>query len=279
MQTGVPTPLLDGVVPDSLPALANAGAVVALVAGLVLWIAGGKVLRPLLALLGFVAGAAGGALVATRLFPADAAGIPSGYAGVAVGSLVGALLALALFRFAMAAGAGVVFAAAGVLAAGVYLSFTPGGLPLDAAGAREAASRLIGPAATASLSRASTATAAPDDAAPNTLADAARAETAGLWARLPESSRAILVGAGLLGALAGLGLGALAPARAAAVVTAWLGSVLWLASLAWLASTLHIPGRQFLDQGPLAWMAIWLVVALIGLAVQTSGRSPSPRTA
>lgn len=259
--SGQDQPLIGGV-----PPIALAAALVALVAGLVLWVAGGKILKPMLALLGFAGGGLTGAVLAANLWPAPVAGVQSGYVGFAIGAGLGALLSVALFRFAMAAGGGIVFACAAALTTGVVLAQNPQALPLDAAQTRDAASRVI----TTSLSAQTPPTA-------RDTASAIGSEGGGLWRTLPEPSRVALIGATLVGGLLGVGIGALAPRRAAAIVSAWLGAVVWLASFAFLASTLNVPGRQFFDLGPGAWLALWLVVALVGVTIQLSGRdAPKP---
>jgi len=259
---GQDQPLIGGI-----PPIALAAALVALVAGLVLWVAGGKLLKPMLALLGFAGGGLTGAVLAANFWPAPISGVQSGYVGFAIGAGLGALLSIALFRFAMAAGGGIVFGCAAALTTGIVLSQNPQAIPLDATSARDAANRVI-------ASSLSTDT-------PPTARQTARtlgAEGGGLWHSLPEPSRVALIGATLAGGLLGVGVGALAPRRAAAIVSAWLGAVVWLASFAFLATTLNVPGRQFLDLGPGAWLALWLVVALVGVTIQLSGRE-APRTA
>lgn len=273
--------MLDGTMPAGVPAAADTLAVVALIAGLVLWLVGGKVLRPLLAIAGFAGGAVGGAVLATRVWGGEAFGVSAGYIGLGVGAAVGGLLAFALFRFAMAAGSAMVFAAAGVLGVGVYLSVSPGAGTIDLANARSAARDYVAARVADDLvSRTSAGLGlSAAQARAGSPAEQAAAETGTVWTRLPESSRLMLIVGGVGGALVGLALGALAPRRAAAIVTAWLGAVVWLASLVWLASDLGLPGRQFLDQGPAQWLVIWLVVALIGLAIQVSGKPAVARPA
>ena len=88
-------------VPWGVHALVGAGAV----AGVILWLAGRKVLRPTVVLLFALAGGAGATLLAPRVCFASAA--PE-LTWAVVGLAAGAVIGLALFRFAMAVALGTV---------------------------------------------------------------------------------------------------------------------------------------------------------------------------
>jgi len=96
-----------------------------------------------------------------------------------------------------------------------------------------------------------------------------------LWDKTPEHLRQLLVAAAIIGALAGLLVGALLPKLCAAFVTAFGGSLLWLASGRILLTRLELPVNSALPDSVHIWLLIWLIVACAGLFIQWTIR-PKP---
>src|SRR5205814_5423653 len=99
----IPLPMLDqisGLGPDHLMYL-PAG--IGLIAGLVLLLAGGKLLRPAAALLGAGAGAFAGSALLAGILPDSVAGLPEPAAAMTLGGIGGLVAAMVLVRAAMAA--------------------------------------------------------------------------------------------------------------------------------------------------------------------------------
>lgn len=292
-----------------LPWGAHAAAGAALVGGLVLWLFGRRVIRPIFVLLG----AAGCATIGFFALPAagvhEVGGVPSTTVGLAGGGIVGAIVAAALFRLVMGVTSALVFGLAGVLVAATLLgggapapgdgvaptsppdapapaTMTPDGeqpgTPADADG-QSAEPDAATPAAGTSPADQAAADASdePADAGPTILERASdrarrflgalRAEAGSRWGALPTRTRFAVVLAGLAGVVAGLALGTVLPAWSAGAVTAMFGAAVWLPSLHWLASVLEVPGRHLLDRGALGWLLIWFGVSAVGMTAQWSG--------
>jgi hypothetical protein len=59
-----------------------------------------------------------------------------------------------------------------------------------------------------------------------------------------------------------------------------LGAAMALGSLSWLAAAMDLPGREFFDMGPRAWLIVWAILAIVGFAIQMSSmRKPAPAKA
>lgn len=250
---------------NSLPLAAHVLAATGLIAGLILWVMGRRVLRPIFCILGCLAGAGTGFFLMAQATD-TMFGIPSPYIGLGIGSVLGLAAAIMLFRFAVAIATGVALGLAGVLIAAAYLNFRPAP-PADA------------PPTTSALSapgfvplprtREEVVEAVRPVAQKVKEVLAAKAQdirTA--WDARSGQDRAILAIAGLGSAAVGFVLGLFAPRRSAAIATALAGSAVALASSAWLISAAQLPGREYLDQTAIVWLIIWLVVAAMGVAVQ-----------
>lgn len=102
----------------SLPWAVHGVVALALISGLVLWLHGRRVLKPMIVVVFVLIGAAIGFFV-TPLTPLQ--GTISVYAGLFLGGAVGALLGALLYRFAMAVGLGLVLAVVAPVVAVVVL--------------------------------------------------------------------------------------------------------------------------------------------------------------
>lgn len=276
-----------------LPVSVHGAAAGTLIAGIVLWFCGNKVLKPVLAVAGAGIGAALGTVILPNLAPAEIGGFPSHYVGMAIGVLVGILAALVAFRFAMAVAGGVALALLAVVVAAAYLSFTPGALPASLkdpstqATAEQIGTRLKGAADDFSKSvgqivekgvPTEAPPASPGEEAKRALADL-WAQLADLWSQTPGRSRVILLAAVLVGSLAGLLIGQVMPNRAAAVLTSMAGSAMALFSGIWLARAFDAPFKGVLEQGPAVWLCVWAAAVVIGIMVQLRGRRKQPEPA
>ncbi|MEZ6235702.1 MAG: hypothetical protein R3B68_16085 [Phycisphaerales bacterium] len=110
---------------STLPLGLHAPAVVGLIAGLLLWVLGGRIVKFAMAVLGLAGGAGLGSVLAPTIGVTAIAGFPGHLVGMAIGGIVGLVAAVLLFRFAMViAGAGVIGAAA-ALGGLVYVNVAP----------------------------------------------------------------------------------------------------------------------------------------------------------
>ena len=254
------------------PVVAYLPAIAGLVAGLLLLLAGHKVLKPVTLVLGAAAGGLLAVATLTGVLEGHTYGCPASVAALGVGLVVGSIVALALFRAALALAGAATFAALGVLIAGVLL---PGAQPTVAHkveyGVREQvllASHALDPR--------------PALTTPEGAADAAAiagrhaADYAGLaWGTIPRDGQARLILVALGTGVLGLVAGALLPRKTETLVTALLGGAVVLVSLTWLVNELRVPGAGLLEHGFMGWLVIWGGVSAAGVCVQLcTGRAP-----
>ncbi|MBL8764410.1 MAG: hypothetical protein JNM07_09095 [Phycisphaerae bacterium] len=247
---------------QALPWGVHGVAAAAMIAGLILWLKGRVVLKPMLVLLAATLGAAGGYFV----FPVSPLkDTVSPHTGLGIGLVLGAVLGLALYRFAMAVSLGVVSAVAASL---VALAFTvPEGesvSPIDLDQGREMVNR----ASDAGVAVGQDATASDRVRA---FIETISAELRSSWEAIPTGRRLILAGAAAGGLLLGLAGGLLLPAWGASAVTAMFGSAIWIPNLLWLARATGIPIPAALEFGPRGWLTVWAAVSLAGMAMQWRG--------
>lgn len=109
---------------------------------------------------------------------------------------------------------------------------------------------------------------------------AARSAWSEWWDSVPARNRPWIIGSTLAGVTVGTVLGLLLPAWSAGAVTALAGSAIWLPCALWLGTAWGVPG--FVGRGGASltglstggWIAVWLVVAVIGVACQWYGLMP-----
>lgn len=275
------------------------------IAGLVLWLLGGKVIKPVFAILGMALGGLAGmvALPATGLEDVPIAGVDirPEVLGLALGVIGGGLGALLLFRVVLSVSAAVSLAAAGAIGALVYLDHAPtvpAGEAAPASAAEDAArafvdatepfrdvtSEEIGRQLDAweanlnadpqaerlseedlEAARAGLWTAAERSRA---LLSAGRDAAVDEWRRRPVRDRIVILGSTVGGLLIGAMAGLVFPKRSAAVVTALLGSAVWMASGVVLLRSMPGETPGFLNQPPQTWATVWSLVAFVGLTIQ-----------
>lgn len=270
---------------------------VALMGGLLLWLVGSRVIKPVF----FLFGLAIGAFVGTTILPLT--GLPTfhpggitftpGVTGLITGGILGSLVSLAMFRLVIAMTSALAFAAAGVLGAMVFLHFNPTvleGEPTDAEMAMiESGDTVAG--ITTSLNDTITREAAEravdlldqdekilDEETKQQLKDAATRskdfvshmyETvmADLEQR-PTRDKLIATSAGFAGLAFGLLVGVVMPKRTTALVTALFGSAACMASATALLTARSGQRPEFLNQSAVVWAGVWVVLTVVGLMVQ-----------
>jgi len=266
--------------PDGLAT--QLAAVVAFVIGLSLWCVGRKTLRAATCVMGALLGM----LVAGRLSPHIPAGsigpLSNGTITLIVGGVLGVVAAIAFYRVVMAGLGASTFGAAAILISMVCLGVAlPGPTPADPR-TPETASSLsfddIAPGLPADLrERLATALAAKEGEdlgaleSLNTLRHAAASQQAAAtetWAAMGDGDRSTVLSAGLVAGLIGLLMGAIAPVRTAAFITALAGSALWMGALGWLIRRNNLPGADALDQPAGVLLVAWAVITMIGIQIQ-----------
>lgn len=268
----------------SLPLSAHGVVLVALLGGIVLWLFGSRSIRMGFTLIGVVGGAVLGAFV-----PAAFGLALDPMLGAAVGAIAGLILGLTLFRVVTALSMGLVMAIIAPLVASVVMQFTgppavatrdfddetthserfyPEDMPdvedfdrtLDGA---ERLSPFLNEDAQNSIATLRTGS--------EKLRDFFRRlgeQIKPIWDDLPQAQRVTLVAASLLGLLVGALIGALLPKKAAALITALAGAALILPTSIWLLSAAGAGIERTLPEKPLAWLAIWAALAVIGTIIQ-----------
>lgn len=249
------------------------------VAGMILWLAGGRVIQPAFVVLGSLAGAAAGTLVAPTLLGPTVAGVPAVYAGVGAGAILGFVVGLALFRLAMAASAGAVFAAVGVLAALIILGRHPGALPEGLSSIQQAELSIQ----TSAIEIREELRALTGDQAGkiHVFAERAFEHLKAWWAATPEQSRQTLLLALGGGLVLGVLLGLAAPKKSAMLVTALAGSGAMLACGVWLLNATSPDLASKIPWTPIVTASVWGGLVLLGLGVQWQHdeKPPAPKPA
>lgn len=289
-------------IPESfrqLPPAAHLLAAGGVIVGLVLWAAGEKILRLIFAAFGAIIGAGVGFFLLPIIAPATVAGFPSPHVGLAAGGLLGLLLGILLYRFAvailLAGGLGV----AAVLIAAASVQFQP--MP-DAENLRRDYADLYtplqmplpeheGPASESVLPEPEGDDLAEVDTPEERdrlaqvmegvgpVADRvriflrARAEEFGeSWSELSSRQQAIVMSSAVAGLATGFILGFFFPGRSSAGATAMAGAAVWLPCTAWLWQKMEAPGAEhLLTLSPATWLAIWGGATIIGFGIQSGG--------
>tara|TARA_R110002073_G_scaffold336260_2_gene531453 strand:+ start:1828 stop:2772 length:945 start_codon:yes stop_codon:yes gene_type:complete len=284
------------VLAQSLPEGGSVPLGMALMAGLMLWLVGSRVIKPVF----FLFGLAIGAFVGTTIIPLT--GLPTfhpggitltpGITGLIAGGILGSLVSLAMFRLVIAMTSAMAFAAAGVLSAMIFLNFNPtidGDLSDTESALIESGESFNGftTSLNETVSREAAQTAVDlldedgkvlDDDTKQQIKDAATRskefiehmyETikADLDQR-PARDKLIAVSAGFAGFAFGLLVGVMMPKRTTALVTSLFGSAVCLATTTALLTARSGHRPEFLNQSAVIWAAAWITLTIIGLMVQ-----------
>ncbi len=308
-------PELASIVTLAESALPEGGAValvVWFVAGVVLWLLGGKVLKPAFLLIGAAAGGFTGLVLLplTGLPEISVGGVElgPGFIGLVIGAIIGALVAVGMFRVIITLSAGLVFAVAGTMIGLVYLQHMPessgdvtvgevvegaaadsegqlrdstNAMREEAAGAiRELAEGLAGDAAESGADDATSGLLSEEDSEKikehvRNAAEQSRAFLAYVrdsaraeWDARTPRERVIILGSAMAGMLVGLIGGVVFPRRATALITALLGGAIGLGAGVALLRSLAGLGPDALAFSPQTWAIVWVGTAIIGVSLQ-----------
>ena len=88
------------------------------------------------------------------------------------------------------------------------------------------------------------------------------------WTALPESTQVLVTASAILGGVLGLAFGLLRPRAAGPTIAALAGSALWLGATTVLLIRSGRPIPAMPTEQPGAWLIAWVLVALVGFAVQ-----------
>ncbi|VAX39239.1 hypothetical protein MNBD_PLANCTO03-1729, partial [hydrothermal vent metagenome] len=99
-------------------------------------------------------------------------------------------------------------------------------------------------------------------------AESAGAIARSQWAALPEPTQVLVTASAILGGVLGLAFGLLRPRAAGPAIAALAGSALWLGATTVLLARSGQPIPAMPTEQPGAWLIAWVLVALVGFAVQ-----------
>ncbi len=267
---------------ESMPISAHGAVAAALLAGIVVWIFGRRLFRPMLVLASAIFGAGMG-LLAGAVIPHEWSILWP----VGIGAVVGALVAIMAYRFVMAALLALSLGLAAPLGFFAYAELTgmyegqapseigddelvPSQLREIARDLDSRAQRLF------ERSRSDDESGAMEDPERPKWREQLDAtvkfvlETADQnWSDAPGQQKwlTILVCAG--GLVAGVLLGVLVPTAAASIVTSLAGSLIMLSSAYWLLMRSGVEANGLLPSSSAAVLTWWLGAGIIGLVIQS----------
>ncbi|MEL7472822.1 MAG: hypothetical protein AAGK04_05835 [Planctomycetota bacterium] len=258
---------------------------VVLIAGVVLWAAGSKLIRPVFAVLGLALGAGVGYLTLPLLGWQTLFGLDSPIAGLIVGGVVGLTLALLLYRLTMGIAAGTALAFAAALAAGVYLNANPTPVPERPLAEAVPLDELTMDGIPVNPDEPTGAVQSFQPRLPEGSYEQARAVGEqfaawgqDIWRDLAFQDRVILLGATLGALTLGLAFGLAAPKKASILISAPFGATVWLTATLWLLWALfELNVGERVGANPSISLITWVVVSLLGVVVQLGGAKRSDR--
>lgn len=305
---------LEGI--SNLPWGVHLAVALAMAAGLVIWLAGEKFLKPMVVLLCAGIGATVGLLL-TSATPWGQSGSMGAYQHLFIGLGVGAILGFLIFRSAAALGLGVVLAMLLPLGTAAIINFAEGSSgkrstamsepewqyegqrdQIDQARAVIRTVRFMqdeedttpsessgGGSGGGAVERAKAAIKVervPDNLKPGVEAVSAFWDKLGEqaregWNRWSGRDQAILATVSALGLAIGVIWGMSVPKWSGVAISAMFGSAMWLPAFVWLSNAMGAPWSKTLDLSPLHWLAVWGCVGVVGMAVQYSGIIPGTK--
>lgn len=258
---------------QGLPWLTHIGIFAAMIAGMILWGFGRRLLRPAVVAGWAMVGLAAGSTLAPLLGPT----IPfAPYVGGLVGMATGAIIGMLLYPLAV----GILFGSTVGMVLMLAMA-TALGLPAAPAGADPA-----NPAAQAApqadgLQQRTDETIrqlidrAPLDSAQQArvraFVDSVRAQINSALDGTTISQRLLLGAAFLGGQIIGWMAGVFMPTWSAAILTSMAGAGVWLSSAVWLGRAFELPVLGTLKISPAVWFLVWAGATALGIAVQASG--------
>lgn len=284
-----------------LPAEAQIVLLALVVAGVMLWLFGGRFIKPAFASLGLVLGSATGLLIAAAIGDDNIGQWPALHVGLLAGGVIGLTISIVAFKIAMIGAAAGAFAAAGFLLSLIIVQHRPVveadaellAVQMQEAGYSEdeyaevlgilgspgmsdngdedraaARQRLV-----ESIDEAVTGAAGVVNESAEQIRGFASAlyhDLKGFHDRLDRDGAMIVGACAFGGALAGMLIGLFRPGKSAAMITAMAGSAIVLFAGIWLVSAWELPFEGVLTREPIAWANIWLVMSLGGWIFQLS---------
>ncbi|MBZ0171024.1 MAG: hypothetical protein K8E66_01455 [Phycisphaerales bacterium] len=292
---------------QALPIEAHVSMGLMLLAGLALWLFGGKLIKPIFAVIGVALGGIVGLIVLPALGLEEVGGASGSLVGLGVGAVIGLILALVTLRVAIVFAAGLGLASAGFLGGTVYLEHnplpddTPPAFVIDDEAARDDSGRRLFPnpytGESMTLERltrtlrevdsylkggSDDAETSPEDQPGRERFTAIAVQCRAVlmeaydtaknhWNALSVRERLVVLGSTLGSMAFGMMVGFIMPKKSSAAITALAGSAIWLTAAVWLADA-FLPGmRSFTTQPPETWAIVWGLVFLIGVVVQLAG--------
>ena len=260
---------------------------VAFLVGLVLWLVGGRAMRPALGAVGMAAGAG----IGLTIGEASGGGVDT-WLAIGTGALAGLLFGLIMFRLTMSLTLGAVLGALAPLAAATLIHFY--GSPLDPAPRLEnpdgtektefqslflddvpiveglEQARELSEKGRALFDQKTSEESATGEAAAQIgkFAGALGEELQPLWEELPVRDRMLLVLSMVTGVAMGMAIGMILPKSAAALIAAGAGAGMWLTSGAWLATSTGVLGAGALPKRAVVWLGVWGVLWVGGALFQ-----------
>lgn len=265
---------------SDLPWVVHVVVVLAMAAGIVLWLTGERLLKPLtIVMCALVGGAIGFLLIPITPWSTAQGGTLTYWHGLGCGAFVGALAGLLMFRSAIALGCGVVFGLLLPMLAAGLLGLTRGGdTPATGSPTAGSVSALmerveqgaVGQAANAAVDK------LPESAQPAAesvrgFLTGASAKADETWSTLPALHRGVILLCAAIGLAGGVIMGLSMPGWACGAVSSLFGAAVWLACFVWMSNAMQLPWRAALDRPTLQWLAIWSIAGVIGMGVQWSG--------
>ena len=233
--------------------------------GLALWLVGDRLFRPTASLIGAAVGALLGLAVGGSIPSDQLLGMPAPYAAIGLGSILGLGIGAAMYRLAVGAAAALTMGGlAAALTAAISLHE-----PAPAGGSMPERPETIAELA------ATEAAVAPvgfrDEFTLDALGSAAASARSALqaeWQSLPSQTRSLAMAAAILGCVVGFAGGLIRPRTAGPAVAALAGAALWLGATTVLLARSGQPLPALPTQQPGAWLLAWVLVALVGFALQ-----------
>jgi hypothetical protein len=239
----------------------------ALAVGLALWLVGDRLFRPASSLVGAAIGALVGLVVAGSITTEQVAGVPTPYAAIGLGSLLGLGVGAAMYRLAVGGAAALTLAGVAAAITATVTLHEPG----TSSGAPERPETI----AEVSQARSTRAAIKPASFGDEITMDELRAAAASTgsmvrsqWETLPEQSRTMALAAAILASVVGFAFGLIRPQTVGPAIAALAGAALWLGATTVLLARAGQPLPPMPMERPGAWLAAWLLVALVGFAVQ-----------
>lgn len=300
----MPLSLIAAAPAPDLPWSVHVAAGLALIVGLIIWLAGGRLMRPAFIALGAIIGAS-----LAHLLPQGIAQWIGPWVLAGIGAVIGALVGWLAFRVLVANTLAAVISIACAL--GVAAMVTgEGPISPSTSTSSESTSQPAEPGAEGGsleerlarqqIEQAQEAISDAIDRARGRIEETAseRVESGSIaeltvergkqtvrvfaarsWQALTEfwnhdlspRGRAYLLLALTMGYLGGLVLGFALPKRAAAVTTAMIGPAVWLPATAYIIVATGLPLAERIPSDPLLWLIAWTTLAIIGFGIQVFG--------